>query len=244
MTRLDERTRQSLLALDDPPPGMQARIHQAILASGPPGGGGGESGSGAGGSSGPPGGAIELGFAAKVMGATIGLTAAGVALLALTSAGVRALTRSEPERDPIEVAEARAVESGAVIESPAREDAPEDELELATSAAIEPPPTSSELAPGPSTPRPPSPSSSTLEAELAVIQQARTAKTAAARLTLLDQHRDEFGEGVLADEREVMRVEALCALGRVDEAEQVASAFIAAKPSNPLRSRVEPACPG
>jgi hypothetical protein len=81
----------------------------------------------------------------------------------------------------------------------------------------------------------------TLEAELALLEAARGAAPAAA-LAVLVRHRVEFEHGVLADEREVLRVESLCARGRVSDAESVASTFSRTRPSSPLRSRIEPAC--
>jgi hypothetical protein len=47
---------------------------------------------------------------------------------------------------------------------------------------------------------------------------------------------------MLADERELLRVETLCALGRTSEANTVAETFLNAHPSSPLRSRIEAAC--
>jgi hypothetical protein len=183
---------------------------------------------------------MDVGFAAKVVGATIGMTSAGLALLVLTGAGIRAVNRVEPERERVVVEDRRAGESksaSAVVES--------DPLE-ATSVAIEPTAAIVEREdrePSAITDSEPESPSSTLEAELALMKQAREAGSPAGTLALLEQHRDEFADGVLTDEREVMRIEALCALGRVDEAEQAAAVFVAAKPAHPLRSRVEPACP-
>jgi hypothetical protein len=88
----------------------------------------------------------------------------------------------------------------------------------------------------------PNATTTTLEAELALMQAARDANSPAAKLELLERHARAFERGVLADEREVLRVETECALGRVAEAEARAAAFVAAKPSHPLRSRVESAC--
>jgi hypothetical protein len=237
MTQLDDTTRRALLAVDDPPRGMQEHIYRAIMAGGPPPDGGhGEPGFG-----GPAsGGAMDVGFAAKVVGATIGMTSAGLALLMLTSAGIRAVNRAERERERVVVEDRRAGESkpaSAVVES--------DPLE-ATSVAIEPTPAivaREDREPSATTDSEPESPSSTLEAELALMKQAREARSPAVTLALLEQHRDEFTDGVLTDEREVMRIEALCALGRADEAEQAAALFVAAKPAHPLRSRVEPACP-
>jgi hypothetical protein len=101
------------------------------------------------------------------------------------------------------------------------------------------------LPPAPSTaprdkPSEPSPAP-TLEAELALLEQARRSAPSDA-LRALEQHRQQFEHGMLADEREALRVETLCALGRAAEATTAAESFLAANPQSPLRSRLEPAC--
>src|SRR5690606_34384440 len=83
----------------------------------------------------------------------------------------------------------------------------------------------------------------TIEAELALMKTARSSDDHERALAALDRHRREFATGVFAAEREGLRVEHLCALGRADEARTVAAAFIARHPANPLRARVDPACP-
>jgi hypothetical protein len=238
MKQLDEHTRTMLLAVDDPPVGMQERIYRAItVAGGPPEGSGGDPGTGGPGFGGP----MDVVFAAKVVGATIGMTSAGVALLALTSMGIRAMNPVEPTRDRVTVVDRSADEPGSAT---AAVEAAPLELESSTVATepTSPIPDRQSIATSPSEPQSVA-SASTLEAELALIQDARAAESPSKRLAALEQHRDEFRDGVLADEREVMRIEALCALGRVDQAEQAAALFVAAKPAHPLRSRVEPACP-
>jgi type IV secretory pathway VirB10-like protein len=241
MTQLDDHTRRMLLAVDDPPSGMQDRIYRAIVVGGgPPDGSAGDAGAGAGGGGLVSSGALDVGFAAKVVGATIGLTSAGVALLALTGMGIRAMNPVEPSKDRVVVEERSAGESKRA--STAVEPEP-IEPPAVTTVAVEPTPPPEPQPSATTAEAEPAPSGSTLEAELAVMAQAREAKSPKDKLAALEQHRDEFRDGVLADEREVMRIEALCALGRVDEAEQAAATFIAAKPKHPLRSRVDPACP-
>jgi hypothetical protein len=53
-----------------------------------------------------------------------------------------------------------------------------------------------------------------------------------AALRLLDQHAARFPEGLLAPEREVLRIEALRRLGRTAEAEQRLRAFQARYPDS------------
>lgn len=248
--QLDDATRRALLAGQDPPRGAQERVLRAILAAGPPGDGGGEGGELGGGElgggelgqvAGAGGRALELGFAAKVVGTTIGLTAAGLVTLALASAGVRSLRTDAPvsarpsAREhapapaPLAAAEPKAVPDPPTLVTPTSESSESSEpsaKSITTSVPVEPK----------------SITTTSLEAELALMQDARAAQAPAARLALLERHAREFAGGVLADEREVLRVETLCALGRVGDAEVRAAAFVAANPSHPLRSRVEPAC--
>ncbi|MFV8755451.1 hypothetical protein ACNOYE_33295 [Nannocystaceae bacterium ST9] len=244
MTQLDERTRRALLAADDPPRGMQDRIYRAIVVGGgPPAGGEGEPSGGAG--LDLPlasGGGFEFAFAAKVVGATIGLTSSGLVVLALAGAGIRAIDRPEPAHVAVE-ARTHDEPSAASTSEPPRPPTQED---ATTIVAVEPSSAGDDEPVATTTirtPSEPAASGSTLEAELALIEAARAATDPADILAALERHRDEFPSGVLADEREVMRIEALCGLGRIADAERVAAAFVAAKPSHPLRSRVEPACP-
>lgn len=233
--QLDPHTREALSALDQPPPGVEDRLFAAILQRTGGGGDGGGSGGGASEST--------LAYAAKVVGATLGLTAAGFALVAASAVGVRSL-RDTPERP------------SAAITSPADVTAANTDSASQTPIALEPAPVDADdpLEPAPApvgqasapAPKPGNPTTSeapapTLEAELALLALARKAAPDAA-LAALERHRVEFEHGVLADEREVLRVETLCALGRASEAEAIASTFLAAHPSSPLRSRIEPAC--
>jgi hypothetical protein len=251
MTQLDQHTREALCALDHPPPGVEDRLLAAILQATGGGGDGGGDGDGDGGGDGggsqlPVGGESALAYAAKVVGATLGLTAAGFALVAVSAVGVRSL-RGTPERA------ATAVTSSANVAAPSTDSTPE----IPATSAPEPEAGSDELehevdegGPDPASAREPSGASKsalapspapTLEAELALLDVARSAAPRAA-LAALEQHRVEFEHGMLADEREVLRVETLCALGRMSEAEAVAASFLTARPSSPLRSRIEAAC--
>lgn len=244
--QLDPHTREALRALDQPPPGVEDRLFAAILRTTGGGGGDGGDGDGGGGSQLPIGGTESgLAYAAKVVGATLGLTAAGFALVAASAVGVRSL-RGTPERA------SAAITSPADVAGPRTDDTPEVPAPTQPEPAITDPP---EPASGPlgraSTPtREPSGETTsnaaaspapTLEAELALLEVARSAAPPAA-LAALERHRVEFEHGMLADEREVLRVETLCALGRASEAEAIASAFLAAHPSSPLRSRIEAVC--
>jgi hypothetical protein len=240
MTQLDQHTREALCALDQPPPGVEDRLFAAIMQT-TGGGAGGGGGDGGGGSQLPLGGESALAYAAKVVGATLGLTAVGFALVAASAVGVRSL-RESPERA------SAAIRSPANVANPSQDSAPE----IPATSTPEPDagseePEPDDAGPEPARAREPSKSNTapspvpTLEAELALLEVARSAAPGAA-LAALDRHRNEFEHGMLADEREVLRVETLCALGRASEAEAVAATFLAANPSSPLRSRVEVPC--
>ncbi|HVI02955.1 MAG TPA: hypothetical protein VM869_29860 [Enhygromyxa sp.] len=245
MTQLDDFTRRALCAADQPPPGVEDRILAAIL--GPIGGPGPDGGGGGGGlSSGAgPGSAVvghsTIAYAIKIVGATLGLAAGGLALLTATAAGVRSISDSSPSRASAPmIAAAEPVEAPATVAALSPEPEPPDDAPVL--AEPEPAPTiASAPAQRPSKPPTTAPED-TIEAELALMKVARGSKDHELALATLDRHRREFATGVFAAEREVLRVEHLCALGRVDEAQTVANAFIARHPKNPLRSRVDPAC--
>jgi hypothetical protein len=240
MNQLDDHTRRALCAADQPPAGVEDRILAAIL--GPIGGPGSDGGLGsapapASGSLGAFGsfGSLTLVHAAKVVGATLGLAAGGLALLAVTAAGVRGIGDQPSAR--VEAPQPEVVASAAV--DPPLEDQP---IETPETVDEDPSPAPA-IRPiqKPSKPAPPQ-SEGTIEAELALMKTARSSKDHQRALAALDRHRQEFATGVFAAEREVLRVEHLCALGRRSEAERVAAKFLASYPDDPLRSRVEPAC--
>ena len=66
------------------------------------------------------------------------------------------------------------------------------------------------------------------------------AGNAASALQLLDHAASRFPQGVLVQEREALRIEALVALGRTGEARARAQAFITAYPNSPHLGRVRP----
>jgi hypothetical protein len=81
--------------------------------------------------------------------------------------------------------------------------------------------------------------------EPALLEQARRAlaSSPATALALTNQHAARFPHGVLAQEREVIAIEALRRLGRTAEAEQRAAAFAQAFPGSAHRRMVEDAAP-
>lgn len=87
--------------------------------------------------------------------------------------------------------------------------------------------------------------SSTLAAETALLQRAQAALASedpGAALARLGEHAQQFPRGVLARERDALRVTALCAAGRSDEGRAEAAAFLKAHGSSLLAERVRGAC--
>ena len=86
---------------------------------------------------------------------------------------------------------------------------------------------------------------SDLDVEIALLQDANgaiRAKDGARALRLLDEHARRFPNGALGEESEAARVFALCAIGRADEARDVAGRFLREHPRSPLAQRVSRAC--
>jgi hypothetical protein len=66
---------------------------------------------------------------------------------------------------------------------------------------------------------------------------------ASSALAAVDTHAREFPRSQLAQEREVIAIQALAAAGRVPEAKRRAAAFRAAFPGSPLQTIVDDATP-
>jgi hypothetical protein len=181
---------------------------------------------------------------AKVAAATVAMTGAGLITLRLAVVGVRALQPSEAPSEPHPSAVPTSERAAVSREAPASVRA------------------SDEAAPAPSTTRstkragtmatPPRDdgdagvSSSTLADELALVGAAKRLRASepAAALARLEQHRARFPAGELAPERDALRIELSCELGRVAQAEQLRERFVSEHPGSPLLTRVELACRG
>lgn len=86
---------------------------------------------------------------------------------------------------------------------------------------------------------------STLAAETALLQRAQSALAdgdPGAALARLDEHREGFADGVLAREREALRVTALCDAGRREHSRAAAAAFVRLYPRSMLADRVQGVC--
>jgi hypothetical protein len=84
-----------------------------------------------------------------------------------------------------------------------------------------------------------------LPAELRWIERAQSALAAhdpAAAQAALRSHGRLFPHGHLAEEREALAVQVLCASGRADEARRAAAAFVERHPTSPQAARVRRTC--
>jgi hypothetical protein len=89
------------------------------------------------------------------------------------------------------------------------------------------------------------PSAEDLDAETALLRRARVAirnGDVGAALAILAQHAGEFPKGQLRNEREALRVLALCRAGKTAEAKEAATPFLAG--NSPLAVRIRESCAG
>ncbi|HVI03474.1 MAG TPA: hypothetical protein VM869_32495, partial [Enhygromyxa sp.] len=245
MVELDEATRRALLAREGPPASARAEVLAGLRTrlGGPQGPSDpGEPELGGGESIPSDGGAIassQMAWAAKVVGTTLGLAAAGVLTIKLGAMAVGsprdqpAPTRTLPSDaapQPVVAVEVREVDGEIVLSEPAAAVASSEGVAHrqrsapAHNQAIEP--------------------DSTLAAELELVRAAKQlrADDPEAALAKLEMHRQRFPTGSLAPEREAMRVELLCRLGRRAAADEARSHFLEQHGHSPLRARVLASC--
>lgn len=113
------------------------------------------------------------------------------------------------------------------------------------SDAAVPPPEPTPVAPEAPRAVPRAPAGAGLDAELALLRGARaalTAGTGAEALALLAEHERRFPGGHLAEERMVLRVQALCAVDRRAEARAAATRFAAQHPGSPHTATIADMC--
>ncbi len=186
-------------------------------------------------------------YAALVAKVGVGLTAAalagGSAWMALRGP---ATDQEQPPATMTTPPAAQAAPRPAIVESPRMVRSPAGEQAAAMpDPAVDPSSRTGATAEVPAKHRNPaagsgaaSPPSSALESE--IIDKAReTMNTAPARsLALANEHARRFPHGSMAQEREVIRIVALSALGRTEEARSLGSAFLAAHPGSAYARRV------
>lgn len=255
MADLDEPTCAQLRELQGPPAELRAQMLEAIWSQidGPigPDDGGSASDAGPAGGAGTSGGAVaKAAWVAKIVGATAGLTAAGLLTLKL-AALVFVSVRPEPR--PVDASEAsqpvdtqadaqaiRAVESGSV---PAGDPAIAEPSPPSTNQSARPQPSAVEHEPTSSEPaRSERTGSLRAELELLELAEALVSTNPRAALEQLERHRLEFPGGVLEPERDVLRVEVLCSLGRTSDAARVAATLRQDHAGSPQLERVEASC--
>ena len=81
-----------------------------------------------------------------------------------------------------------------------------------------------------------------LVAEVTLLLAAKEERDAAAALVLLDRHAREFPQGSLSRERDVLRAERLCTLGRSADARALADRFLDDRATDPLAQRMRRVC--
>ena len=77
---------------------------------------------------------------------------------------------------------------------------------------------------------------------LAEVQRALREGKNARALTMVEGQQQRFTTGALGQERQAIKIVALCALGRVAEARSLAERFLLQAPRSPLAARVRMAC--
>lgn len=96
-------------------------------------------------------------------------------------------------------------------------------------------------------PTEPAPAADDFAAELQLLAEIRGALKRgdhAGALTKIDEHARRFARGQLVQERMASQVEALCGLGRVGDARQVAAKLLGAWPDSTHAPRVRASCAG
>jgi len=91
----------------------------------------------------------------------------------------------------------------------------------------------------------PKPKADSLGEEVAILTRAEKALhngKAAIALKLLDEHQRRFASGALAQERSAARVQALCALGRTEEANAESARLTRRSPNSPQAAQAKRFC--
>lgn len=253
MVEIDDAMRRALLAREGPPSAARERVLVELRArlAGPLEPDDGLEGLGDGlealAEPGAATGALptQAAWWAKVAAATVAMTGAGLLTLRLAVVGVQAMQPSEapaapqpsaaPTREGRAVAHEAAPRGRATIEAAREPSTMRSRTHTGTLAT--PPREVGETGAS---------SSSTLADELALVGAAKRLRASEpeAALARLEQHRERFPAGVLAPERDALRVELSCELGRVTQAEQVRERFVSEHAGSPLLARVEVACRG
>lgn len=152
-----------------------------------------------------------------------------------TAAAATPAEHRETERETAP-SQRRTAPSQAAPADAVAEVAPEEEPDA---PVVDPPPTQGHAARPTNEPSPanqPKAAKPTLSDEVAALDKARKAMDEDPEAALAEL--DKVQGGVLAQEADVLRIEALARAGKKDQAKAAASAFLAKHPNSPLASRV------
>ena len=179
-----------------------------------------------------PGGVAGLSTAPPAAGVTIAKLTAAIVALSVAGAGVFIMLRTNaPPASPA---------ATAPVASEANLQRPVDQVpESAPFAVAQAQPSDEKRAPA--APRP----ADNLAEEVALLSQASAdlhAGRPAAALTVLDEHRRKFPHGALVQERTSARVQALCALGWMNDAQAELARLARMSPNSPHLARARKAC--
>jgi hypothetical protein len=167
-------------------------------------------------------------------------TKLGVAALGAAGAGVLAWALLSGREAPAPVKPAATAVQSRTAPTVTPSGANEPPVATAPSGVPAPNGAGSSSETAPSTVRP-APPFRPAESEAEFLERARGAlgQSPAAALSLANQHRARFPAGVLAEEREVIAIEALKRLGRTAEAERRVEAFARRFPGSAYRKKLE-----
>ena len=242
MSELGQLTAPSLASKDRMWATLEAQLEFDPEPPEDPSSGSDNGGSGAGSGAGAGG----LAHATKVAGATLALAGAGLLVLAL---GARALRTPAPAAAPHSQLVPTPERSPAATPSPPLAEPPAATQQIAdpSAAAPEPAPAGAAVQADADQPQTRAPAKlrapDPLAVEMALLDRARGAAGAEAKLAALDDHRRSFARGQLAHQRELMRVELLCELGRLADAKVAAEAILSTASARSIHARVRTSCP-
>lgn len=239
---LDACDREILAAFRDheaPPPGTAERVYERVVAH--------------------PDGTLELQPAPGVPWArSIAISVAIAAGVLLAIRGVvtgAAALRESPVAVPTQAELGHAGEPNegrAQVAKPAKptprpaRPAPAPAIVDTPAAAVDPSPVD---APPPARSRvaratTPAEDGSNLARDLELLATAKRTADATARIALLERHAREHPKSKLAEERDVLTIETLCALGRQSDAKKRARTFAERHAGSAFNTRVEKSCAG
>jgi hypothetical protein len=170
---------------------------------------------------------------ATTVAATSALVKAGLSSVALLVVATAGYVATRPSAPPLNEPAQAQVEAPPPAPAPAVDPVTPPEVQPAPRPKRQAAPLVRAAAPAPATEAPD---------EMALVTRAMTQAQAgehAAALATLDAHLAAFGDGLLAQEREVLAIQALVALQRSDEAKARAERFKARWPTSSHRLRLE-----